>query len=214
MRSSEFSWPVYRRSWRTSSLWNAQDAETPSGLPRPESKSIFFLPDERPPQLYYTNSSLSQFTRGTDVELDDFVKLRPGIYLNGDIINGYISLINEAQQEGVIVCSTYMYKCTVQNNGKAMRRMVCIYLLPRLHVLKPSFRLHVQLGASKSENDEPLRNLIQRHKKIILPVNWNSHWVTVLLDVEKKEAVFMDSLMSYTGKSGTTKMFKVRNLSS
>lgn len=51
---------------------------------------------------------------------------------------------------------------------------------------------------------------MNNYSKVIIPINWMmNHWLAVVLDVEKKLVVFMDSLKKHTDSKGRQHIFEV-----
>ena len=136
IRGSPFICPFRQKSWHVKTLWNSQHAQK---APHEELKSIFFLPYERHTQDWNIYFNMKHFDR-TSLCIDKkaFLRLRPGQYLNCDIINTYAKLLHTAPRKGVIVASTYFITFALDNldkkavNLKAAKGMVRIILSPQL----------------------------------------------------------------------------------
>jgi hypothetical protein len=139
IRGSPFICPFRQRSWHIKTLWNSQHAPK---APQEELKSIFFLPQEHHPKAWAIYSKMTQFNRNSlFINKEAFMKLRPGKYLNCDIINAYVELLHTAPWKGVVVGSTYFITLAFNKldgktfNLRAAKGMVCIILslqLPHL----------------------------------------------------------------------------------
>jgi len=119
IRGSPFICLFRQRSWHIKTLWNSQHEQK---APQEELKSIFFLPYERHWNIYFNTKHFNR----TSLSIDNkaFSKLRPGQYLNCDIINAYVHLLLTAPRKGVFVCSTYFITLALDNLDKKAVNLV------------------------------------------------------------------------------------------
>ena len=61
---------------------------------------------------------------------------------------------------------------------------------------------------------DAVEEAIQHYKKIILPIHWNrKHWLTVVIDVEDKKVILMDSMsVRSTSKRPNTQETSIKNV--
>ena len=122
IRSSPFNWTVYRRSWRANALWNPRSGKNPSSRPQEPPKNIFLIPHEQHFRLFDTYLNMKKIQRPPDITSSiAFARLRPGSYLNCDILNAYRRLIMEIPKEGTLVCSTYLTGVCPSSKRKLVR---------------------------------------------------------------------------------------------
>ncbi len=91
--------------------------------------------------------------------------LNPNVWLNDEIINAYISLIDKQKSEELIIFNTYFYELLNQNNPIKINR-----------ILKKKIKSGVP-------------------KYVIIPVNFvNYHWSLIFLNLSKKIIYLVDSI--------------------
>lgn len=125
IHSSPFNWIVYRRSWRANVLWKLKSVKNPSSHLQAPPSNIFLIPHEQHSRLFDTYLNMQKIQRPPNItSFSAFASLRPGSYINGDILNAYRSLLMEIPREGTILCSTYL-----RGSGpSSKKKLVCINL--------------------------------------------------------------------------------------
>jgi hypothetical protein len=68
----------------------------------------------------------------------------------------------------------------------------------------------LQLGGKTQSRALTIEKLLAQFSKILIPINWtDNHWILVILSIEKKELLILDSLESYTGSMGRQSIINV-----
>ncbi|KJA22341.1 hypothetical protein HYPSUDRAFT_202156 [Hypholoma sublateritium FD-334 SS-4] len=107
--------------------------------------------------------------------------LNAGKWLNDEIINSYIDLLDETLESGVVVLTTFAY---AKFSGQtAMHSHEVISLL------------------RKKRTCSTIQQALATYRLIIMPINWqNLHWLAVVLNVDNATVTFMDSLPERDGQ--------------
>lgn len=121
-----------------------------------------------------TNCKVAETVCGNPIHRDSLRRLRPECWLNDELINGYVELINQSQGKSLVQSSFFFEKLKDQS---------------RTGNFKP---LHRWLNKSlKTHNIASLWQLDQ----MLIPVNvTNSHWFLLVADLRSLTYTIVDSM--------------------
>lgn len=132
----------------------------------------------------------------------DFMTLKPGHWVNGDLINQFVEIwgLNNPRNTDCVSMTTYFYPKMSPTEGA---------LKVRKYLFRKMFMTLITLTIYFSHQRYALE--YQKWKRLLFPINHaNQHWFLAVMDFEKEQFLFFDSLPMKSLDSVKEELVEVR----